>query len=222
MKTSESVKEIAAALAAAQAEMGRVIKDKTAKVQTKIGGGYSFDYADLPSMLDVVKPALAKHNIALVQAAEVPDGVLRLDTRLLHSSGEWIESSLSMKPDDTSPQKIGSAITYARRYALGCMVGVAAEDEDDDGNAAQGNMAQVTQRPRQQPASTPPAEPAAKAPPPFVAALWNRVKSEFGEEAREQFAAASLKALGEGHPKSGEWTQEQATKVEKALFDLTY
>jgi hypothetical protein len=140
MKTSESIAKIADALAKAQIEMGRVVKDKTAKVQTKAGGSYSFDYADLASVLDVVKPALAKHGIAVVQAAALEGDKVNVETRLLHSSGEWIESALAVKPEDTAPQKIGSAITYARRYALSCMVGVASE-EDDDGNAAEGNRA---------------------------------------------------------------------------------
>jgi hypothetical protein len=145
MKTSDSIAKIADALAKAQIEMGRVVKDKTAKVQTKAGGSYSFDYADLASVLDVVKPALAKHGIAVVQAAALEGDKVNVETRLLHSSGEWIESALAVKPEDIAPQKIGSAITYARRYALSCMVGVASE-EDDDGNAAEGNRATTETR----------------------------------------------------------------------------
>jgi hypothetical protein len=215
VKTSESIKGIAAALAAAQAEMGRVLKDKTARVTMKAGGAYSFDYADLATVLDVVKPALSKHGIAIVQAASLDAGQVVLETRLAHSSGEWIESSLAVKPEDTAPQKIGSAITYARRYALSCMVGVASE-EDDDGNAAEGNEARTVQRPR------PPAQttaPVLNAP---VAALWARAKAEYGEEAKEQFAAAALKALGKDHPLSGTWTPEQTASVEKVLFDIAY
>jgi hypothetical protein len=219
VKTSESIKGIAAALAAAQAEMGRVLKDKTARVTMKAGGAYSFDYADLATVLDVVKPALSKHGIAIVQAASLESGQVVLETRLAHSSGEWIESSLSVKPEDVAPQKIGSAITYARRYALSCMVGVASE-EDDDGNAAEGNEARTVQRP-----ASPP-RPAAQTTAPVlnapVAALWARAKAEYGEEAKEQFAAAALKALGKDHPLSGTWTPEQCAKVEKAMFDLEY
>jgi hypothetical protein len=145
MRQSEAVKEIGGALAKAQAEMGRVLRDKTAKVPTKSGGSYSFDYADLASVLDVVKPALAKHGIAVVQAAGIEGDRVTVETRLLHASGEWLESTLAMKPDDLSPQKIGSAVTYARRYALSSMVGVASE-EDDDGNGAQGNNAETKGR----------------------------------------------------------------------------
>jgi hypothetical protein len=150
VKTSESIKEIAGALAKAQAEMGRVVKDKTAKVQMKTGGSYSFDYADLASVLDAVKPALAKHGIAVVQTAALEGDKVAVETRLIHASGEWLESTLAVKPEDVAPQKIGSAITYARRYALSCMVGVASE-EDDDGNAAQGNHATTQARARPAP-----------------------------------------------------------------------
>ena len=223
MNTSESVKTIAAALAAAQAEMGKIVKDKTAKVQTSTGGGYSFDYADLASMLDVVKPALAKHSIALVQAASVHDGSVVLDSRLLHSSGEWIESSLALKPGDTSPQKVGSAITYARRYSLACLVGVASEDEDDDGNAAQGNTAQVTHRTPPVTAPVPGDRPSVKAPPPYVAALWKRCFDAHGKEkAKAKWDGAAFAVLGDpnadGYPPSHSWTAEQTKKVEDVLF----
>jgi len=222
VNTSESVKTIAAALASAQAEMGKIVKDKTAKVQTKTGGSYSFDYADLASMLDVVKPALAKHSIALVQAASVSDGALVVDTRLLHASGEWIESSLAMKPDDTSPQKVGSAITYARRYSLACLVGVASEDEDDDGNAAQGNTAQVARRVAPAAAPVPGDRPDVKPPPPYVAALWKRCFAAYKEKAKAKWDGAAYAVLGdpnaEGYPPSHSWTAEQAKKVEDVLF----
>jgi ERF superfamily len=155
MKTSESIKDISAALAKAQGAMGPVIKDKTAKVQMKAGGAYSFDYADLASVLDVVRPALAANGIAIVQTPSVHEGQVVVETRLAHASGEWMESALSTKAEDLSPQKIGSAITYLRRYSLSCMVGVASE-EDDDGNAAEGNRAQTSTRTQAPPRSAAP------------------------------------------------------------------
>lgn len=145
MKHSDSIKDISGALAKAQSEMGRVLRDKTAKVQTKTGGSYSFDYADLASVLDVVKPALTKHGIAVIQGVSTEAAAVIVETRLVHESGEWIESALTLKPDDMAPQKVGSAITYARRYALSSMVGVASE-EDDDANAAEGNSRQIEPR----------------------------------------------------------------------------
>lgn len=160
MRTSEGTKEIASALAKAQSEMGRLVKDKTARVSTKSGTSYSFSYADLATLLDIAKPALSKYGIAIVQAPSVETinlppardgepakiiGRVTLETRLSHDSGEWLESSLTVMAEDVAPQKIGSAITYARRYALSCMIGVASED-DDDGNSAGGNQANIENR----------------------------------------------------------------------------
>jgi hypothetical protein len=154
VKTSETTVAVFAALAKAQAAMRPVVKDRTAKVQTKTGGGYSFDYADLGSVLDSVKPALNANGIAIVQAAGIEGDRVVVETRLAHASGEWLESALAMKPDDLSPQKVGSAVTYARRYALSAMVGVFSE-EDDDGNAAQGNTREVKRKSAAKPGPAP-------------------------------------------------------------------
>lgn len=159
MTRSESIAKLAAALAAAQGEMTAIVKDKTAKVQTKAGGAYSFDYADLGSVLDAVKPALNKHGIALLQPGRVENDKVITETILAHSSGEWIASDFAVKPDDLSPQKVGSALTYGRRYALSAMIGVFSE-EDDDGNAASGNERQVQRKAPPAPRPPPQVSPA--------------------------------------------------------------
>lgn len=144
MKTSESIKEIAAALAKARKTFHPVVKDKVAHVKSD-KGSYSFAYADLSSVIDAVKDALSDNGIAVIQAASASDGAVTVETRLVHLSGEWIESAITMRADGGKPQNVGSAITYARRYGLSGMVGISSE-EDDDANAAQGNQRTVTER----------------------------------------------------------------------------
>lgn len=133
MRTSEKTGEIAAALAKAQAKFTPPKKDKTAKIESN-KGGYSYHYSDLASLIDAIRGPLSENEIAYVQPTSYADGQLLLITRLMHSSGEWIESDYPLSLY-ARPQEQGSAITYARRYALGTLVGLA--PEDDDGAAAQ-------------------------------------------------------------------------------------
>jgi len=92
-------------------------------------------YADLATVWDAVAP-FREEGIVLTQSpAESPDGYIVLDTQLTHLSGQWMRSRLKMRLAKDDPQGAGSALTYARRYALGCMTGLVTEI-DDDGNAA--------------------------------------------------------------------------------------
>lgn len=133
MRTSETVGAIAAALSKAQAKFTPPKKDKTADIKSA-KGNYSYHYSDLASLIDAIRGPLSENEIAYLQPTSYADGHLLLTTRLMHSSGEWIESDYPLSLYDR-PQEQGSAITYARRYALGTMVGLA--PEDDDGAAAQ-------------------------------------------------------------------------------------
>ena len=130
MKTSESLGKIAPALVKAQAAISHAAIDAA-------NPHFKSRYASLPSVIDAIKPALIENGIAFVQFAEdSPNGsVLNLTTRLLHSSGEWIESTTTVPLSKTDPQGYGSALTYARRYTLAAVVGLYA-DEDDDAEAA--------------------------------------------------------------------------------------
>jgi ERF superfamily len=97
--------------------------------------GRAFRYAPLASGLDLVRKSLGRHEIALVQTTSIDKeaGLVRLDTVLAHSSGEWVSSEWPVCPvgDTTSPQRMGAALTYARRYALFTLVGIAGEDDLD-------------------------------------------------------------------------------------------
>ena len=147
MHTSEQINEIAAALAKAQGAMIQPSKNRTVRVQTKTGGSYTFDYATFDEILRAVQKPLAENGIAFVQAPRISEsGKLEIITRLIHSSGQWIECALPIMVGESGNQAMGSAISYGKRYALCAMLGVAAE-EDDDGNAAQGNtIAERTER----------------------------------------------------------------------------
>ena len=94
-------------------------------------------YADLASVWDAIRDPLAANGISVVQAPRADGPKVTVETLLVHSSGQWMKDELTMTAQQASPQAIGSAITYARRYALAAMVGVA-PIEDDDGNAASG------------------------------------------------------------------------------------
>jgi hypothetical protein len=137
-----------AALSAAQGAFPPIPKTRTVKVKTRGGETYSFDYAPLDAIIDATRPALASNGLAVW--ATQNEGLLT--TVLAHASGAAIVSVTPMLGDQSEPQKLGSVITYARRYQLGCLLGVAPET-DDDGNAAQGNQSTVAQRPSRNPPS---------------------------------------------------------------------
>jgi len=121
--------ELYAALAAAQAQLVNPPKDRTAKL-----GAYSYTYADLPTILDAVRPVLAEHHLAVVQSVSAMDGQVGVRTIVIHSSGESIESETLWLPAGDTPQQAGSAVTYARRYSLCAMLGIAADEDDDAGH----------------------------------------------------------------------------------------
>lgn len=118
---------LAEALAAAQLEITDPQKDS-------VNPHFRSRYADLATVLKTVRPVLAKHGIALTQTTQILDGALVLVTRL-HWRDEELAGYYPINPTKADPQGYGSALTYARRYALQAIVGVAADD-DDDGNAA--------------------------------------------------------------------------------------
>lgn len=142
---SENIGELAAALAKAQAAIPPVRKDKTAKIPTKAGSSYSYSYSDLAGIWDAIRSPLSDNGLSVVQMPGQSDGWVSVETMLMHASGQWISSTVSARTGDTTPQAIGSAITYLRRYALGPMIGVVSDD-DDDGNTASQPQAQPAQR----------------------------------------------------------------------------
>lgn len=135
MKKSDTIKEIAAALAKAQGKFPVITKNKTAKIPMKSGGEYKYNYADLGDVLKACIPILSENGLALIQPLDITaDGKLILETHLIHSSGEWFLGTYPLPLLDRA-QDMGSEITYGRRYNACTMIGVVAED-DDDGKAA--------------------------------------------------------------------------------------
>jgi hypothetical protein len=136
-RSSESVAALASALAKAQAELVNPEKSLTARIRgTAPGEGErTFRYAPLSSGLDIVRKTLGQHEIATVQSTAIDQasGILNLTTMLAHASGEWIASDWPVCPiaEMASPQRMGAALTYARRYALFTLVGIAGEDDLD-------------------------------------------------------------------------------------------
>src|SRR5882724_5108963 len=134
---SPSIGAIAAALAKAQGELSNPEKSLIATIQSPFPreGDRTFRYASLASGLDIVRKCLGQHEIATVQttAIDQPSGQIRLTTLLAHASGEWISSDWPVCPisETAAPHRMGAALTYARRYALFALVGIAGEDDLD-------------------------------------------------------------------------------------------
>ncbi|MGO9358353.1 MAG: ERF family protein [Xanthobacteraceae bacterium] len=136
-RSSETIGAIACALAKAQAEIANPEKSLTATIRSPFPreGDRSFRYASLSSGLDLVRKSLGRHEIATVQTTSIDDaaGLIRLTTTLAHSSGEWVSSDWPVCPvsETAAPHRMGAALTYARRYALFTLVGIAGEDDLD-------------------------------------------------------------------------------------------
>jgi hypothetical protein len=136
-RCSTSVGALAAALAKAQAEIANPEKSLTATIVSPFPreGSRTFRYAPLSSGLELVRKCLGQHEIATVQATAIDceSGLIRLTTTLVHASGEWVSSDWPVCPisETAVPHRLGAALTYARRYALFTLVGIAGEDDLD-------------------------------------------------------------------------------------------
>src|SRR6516162_10835898 len=136
-RSSETIGTIAAALAKAQAQLVNPEKSLVATIRSdgRRGAEQIFRYAPLSSGLDIVRKTLNQHEIATVQTTSIDEaaGIVRLSTVLAHASGEWIASDWPVCPiaETERPQWMGAALTYARRYSLFTLVGIAGEDDLD-------------------------------------------------------------------------------------------
>ena len=136
-RSSDTIAALAAALAKAQIELENPEKSLTASIPSTVPGAaaQSFRYASLASGLDLVRKCLGRQEIAVIQSTTIDQaaGIVRLTTTLAHASGEWLASEWPVCPvaDMASPHRMGAALTYARRYALFTLVGIAGEDDLD-------------------------------------------------------------------------------------------
>ncbi|MGY4615471.1 hypothetical protein ACVWZ4_000698 [Bradyrhizobium sp. USDA 4472] len=152
-QASEHIGAIAAALARAQAELTNPEKTLTAQIRSPFlrDDDRTFRYASLASGLDIVRKTLSRHEIAIIQTTrtDVTTGTIHLTTLLAHASGEWISSEwpVCASKDVEAPHRMGAALTYARRYALFALVGIAGEDDLDAPDALAGPPSAESQAP---------------------------------------------------------------------------
>ena len=155
--SSERIGALAAALAKAQSEITNPEKSLTATVLSPYPreGRRTFRYASLSTGLDLVRKCLGQHEIATVQATAIDRDrdLIRLTTTLVHSSGEWVSSDWPVCPvsETAAPHRLGAALTYARRYALFTLVGIAGEDDLDAPGLLTAAKAAASQIDRDQP-----------------------------------------------------------------------
>jgi ERF superfamily len=136
-RSSHKIGALATALAKAQAEIANPEKLLTATIVSPFPreGQRTFRYASLSTGLDIVRKCLGRHEIATVQSTAIDrdSGLIKLTTTLVHASGEWVSSDWPVCPasETAAPHRMGAALTYARRYALFTLVGIAGEDDLD-------------------------------------------------------------------------------------------
>jgi hypothetical protein len=198
VRMSPTIGKLAEALAKAQAEMEGAVKDAT-------NPHFRSKYADLASIRDACRP-LAKYGIAHLQPTRAEGPHVTVTTLLLHSSGEWIAEDLTLTAGQNTPQAVGSAITYGRRYGLAAMVGIA--PEDDDGEAAEPRNAQA---PVTYPVTPPKAAKPAKSTAPVKFDSWWAGLALVAED--------GIDALLEAWQKSGRDLKEHAHAKYRDEFD---
>jgi hypothetical protein len=201
---SPSYGKLALALSKAQGVMAGAKKDATnPHLKNK--------YADLASVWDACREPLSKNELAVVQMPEADGKKVRLRSMLIHSSGEFLETTAEAEAKDASPQSIGSVLTYLRRYTLSAMVGIA--PEDDDGEAAQPNRPQPHQSNKQSQPTAQGPKPAATIKPDEAAELRKHLGDLIK---REGFDPEAIKAwcVNRGYPdSSAKLNAEQLTEL---------
>lgn len=141
-----AVDQLAAALATAQGAFDPIHRGKIVTVTMKSGGKYTFAYAPLESILRAVTPALSANGLSLSQdVIPSPEGAY-VETTLFHSSGQKISNRVAVFQSGDGAQAYGSGLTYARRYGVTLLLCICADD-DDDGNASEGNSVEVVKQP---------------------------------------------------------------------------
>jgi len=199
MEHSDKLDEIGPALAKAQGEFPAVNPDADGQA-----GGGRYRYATLGHVFQTVRPTLAANGLSVTQSIEPTDSGITAHTHLLHESGQWIRGSAPVPVEKDTAQGVGSAITYARRYGLSALLGIAVDDDDDGADA--------TARPpkRQQRSSSAPATGPTKPQQNMFYAITKSLNMD------EDQIAAGLKHRGYSC-KFLELTKKQASEVLDAL-----
>ena len=133
MNQSEQINELATALAKMQQQIKVIPKNKTATIPMKSGGKFQFSYADLCGILDAVRKPMTENGLCITQVFANEGTSYQIVTTLLHSSGQWLKSFLPISVHAVDIKQLGAQITYSRRYALASILGVCADDDDEEG-----------------------------------------------------------------------------------------
>lgn len=205
---------LAAALAAFQAEMPTVTKSQKAEVPTKSGGKYTYTYAGLADVTEAAMPLLSKHGLSFSACPKRTDhGDYELVGILLHKSGEQLTGALPIQ--GRAAQEIGSSITYGRRYLFGCMTGLVTDD-DDDGALANGSQQRPTARrqtSQQQGGGPAPQQGGTRAASEAQLRMLGALMSEAGMTNRELALAFVADVIGREVASRNELTSREASAV---------
>lgn len=207
MRTSENIADLAAALATAQGQYGTAAKDA-------VNPHFKNRYASLVSIFDACLPALNANGVAVIQGTSLAvPGAVTVITRLQHSSGQWIETEVTLPVSKADAQGVGSAITYGRRYGLQSAVGIVAE-EDDDANAATGSP-RSPEPARQQPK----AAPAPKAAP--KDSMTKECK-DFSAKLEKTYGDLGFESVGDAKRAANAWFQARGLNIKECSNDKTF
>lgn len=193
MKTSESLKSFAASFVKAQSQLKEANKNK-------LNPFYKSNYADLNSVWEAAKEALHSNGFTISQPTVFRDGVMLVETLLLHTSGEWIMGEYLVTTEKPGPQAIGAAVSYARRYALASIVGVTTGEVDDDGESATNHEKKT---------ENVPASPATATAPAAASQVQEPPKSEW---LMTRFVPASVTRRGDAYDVKDQQGQIYSTK----------
>jgi hypothetical protein len=223
-RSSEMIGAIASALAKAQAELTNPEKALTAIIRSPFPReeDRSFRYASLASGLDIIRKALSQQEIAIVQTTWIEDatGQVHLTTLLAHASGEWISSDwpVCASKDTEAPHRMGAALTYARRYALFALVGIAGEDDlDAPGAVAAPLPPPAQQRPSSNDAGAKRGNPVLQRPPVLDREQSAKLRQEMLAEIAELAGESDLLAWAkDGLPRKNSLLEPDARAIEVA------
>ena len=144
MNKTDSIAELAKALAKAQGEIENASKNAA-------NPHFKSKYADLAEVLNTVRPVFSSHGLSVLQMPSFDGGIASVETMLMHTSGEWISNTCSAPVSKNDAQGVGSAITYLRRYSLAAFAGIAQEDDDANGDVGHNKAQQPARLPAGQP-----------------------------------------------------------------------
>jgi len=207
LNKSESIAELAKALASFQSEVKQPLKDKANPF-------YKSKYVPLENVVEAITNIAPKHGLSFIQYPVNQDNKVGVVTILMHSSGEWIETEpIFAQPAKQDPQATGSVITYLKRYSLSAVFGITSDEDDDGNNATFGDSQPKTQYKPTQPKMISPAQIKA------IGAKTNNIAKATGVE-QAQIYQSAVAHLGINNKSTKELTSQEASKVIEYLSTL--